>query len=105
MFDLKWFKENLENILIEKYKKELKENKIMTEIINKKVEDSLKIVTQKLKDKLLIELDKYFPISQNNSNNKIPQVKKNYSNVNQNYNNGNNLQYDEDFNFMNIKIF
>ena len=64
MFDLKWFKENLENILIEKYKKELKENKIMTEIINKKVEDSLKIVTQKLKDKLLIELDKYFPISQ-----------------------------------------
>ncbi len=77
----------------------------MTEIINKKVEDSLKIVTQKLKDKLLIELDKYFPISQNNSNNKIPQVKKNYSSVNQNYNNGNNLQYDEDFNFMNIKIF
>ncbi len=75
MFDLKWFKENLENILIEKYKKELKENKIMTEIINKKVEDSLKIVTQKLKDKWLIELDKYFPISQNNSNNKPLQGK------------------------------
>ena len=47
----------------------------MTEIINKKAEDSLKSVTQKLKDKLLIELDKYFPISQNNSNNKPLQGK------------------------------
>ena len=44
MFDLKWFKENLENILIEKYKKELKDNKIMIDIINKKVEDSLKLL-------------------------------------------------------------
>ena len=58
-----------------------------------------------MKDKWLIELDKYFPISQNNSNNKIPQVKKNYSNVNQNYNDGNKLQYDEDFILVNIKIF
>ena len=33
MYDLKLFKENLENILIKKYKKELKDNKIMTEII------------------------------------------------------------------------
>ena len=44
MFDLKWFKENLENILIEKYKKELKDNKIMIDIINKKVEDFLKLL-------------------------------------------------------------
>ena len=36
-FILKLFKDNLENILIKKYKKELKENKVMIEIINKKV--------------------------------------------------------------------
>ena len=35
-----------------------------------------------MKDKLLIELNKYFPLSQNNSNNKNPQ-ENNYSNVNQ----------------------
>ena len=35
-----------------------------------------------MKDKLLIELNKSFPLSQNNSNNKNPQ-ENNYSNVNQ----------------------
>ena len=96
---LKLFKENVERILIENYKKELKENKRMTEIINKKAEDSLKLVTKKLKDKLLIELNKYFPSENIPNNNRIKQQNP-YENVNQNNNNnnGNNIQYD-DFNF------
>lgn len=53
--------DNLENILIEIYQKELKENEPMTKIINAKAENSLKFVTQQLKSKLLEDLEKYFP--------------------------------------------
>ena len=58
---LKLFKENLQNILIDNYKKELKENEEMTKIINEKAEFSLKFVTNKLKNDLLEEIDKYYP--------------------------------------------
>ena len=58
---IKLFMDNLENILIEIYQKELKENEAMTKIINAKAENSLKFVTQQLKSKLLEDLEKYFP--------------------------------------------
>jgi hypothetical protein len=58
---LKLFMNNLKNILIDNYKKELKENEEMTKIINEKAENSLKFVTQKLKERLMEDLDKYYP--------------------------------------------
>ena len=61
---IKLFMDNLENILIENYQKELKENEAMTKIINAKAENSLRYVTQQLKTKLLEDLEKYFPKNQ-----------------------------------------
>ena len=58
---IKLYFDNLKNILIENYEKELKENEAMTKIINEKAENSLKFVTQHLKEKLLNDLEKYFP--------------------------------------------
>ena len=58
---IKLFMNNLKNILINEYQKELKENEAMTKIINEKAENSLKYITQKLKEKLLVDLEKYFP--------------------------------------------
>ena len=58
---LKLFKTNLQNILIDNYKKELEENKEMIQIINEKAEYSLKYVCSELKSKLIKELDKYYP--------------------------------------------
>ena len=103
---LKLFQDNLENILIQNYKKELKENKKMTEIINKKAEESLKNVTQKLKEKLLIELNKFFPSSDNITNNVNHNTNENANlNINSLQNahppeptNENVIRYD-DFNF------
>ena len=68
---LKLFMINLKNILIDNYQKELKENEEMKKIINEKAECSLKYVTQNLKEKLLIELNKYFrePIKENKNQN------------------------------------
>ena len=60
---LKLFMNYLKDILIENYRKELKENKEMEKIINDKAESSLKSVTQYLKKKLIENLDKYFPKS------------------------------------------
>jgi len=60
---LKLFMNNLKDILIENYRKELKENKEMEKIINDKAESSLKSVTQYLKKKLIENVDKYFPKS------------------------------------------
>ena len=57
---LKLFKTNLQNILINNYKKELEENEEMIEIINKKAESSLKYVCSQLKSKLIEELNKYY---------------------------------------------
>jgi len=57
---LKLFMNNLKNQLIDYYKKELKENEKMREIINKKAEDSLKYITQKLHESLLKELKENF---------------------------------------------
>ena len=57
---LKLFKNNLKNQLIDYYKKELQENGKMQQIINKKAEDSLKNITQKLQESLLKELNEHF---------------------------------------------
>ena len=57
---LKLFMNNLKKQLIDYYKKELKENEKMREIINKKAEDSLKYITQKLHESLLKELNRNF---------------------------------------------
>ena len=51
---------NLKRILKNKYKKELKENEEMKKIIYSKTKISLKSITERLKEKLLLELDKYF---------------------------------------------
>lgn len=52
------FKNNLKKILFNKYQNYITEKK---KIISEKAENSLKNITMKLKEKLLIELDKYFP--------------------------------------------
>ena len=70
----KLFMNNLKNILIQNYQKELKENEIMAKVINQKAEYSLKYVTQKLKENLLKDLEKYFPKDERkdiNGNNEI----------------------------------
>ena len=51
----------LKSNLIENYNKEILQNQDIQKIINSKAEDSLKSVTERLKEKLLRELDKYFP--------------------------------------------
>ena len=71
--------DNLENILIEKYQKELKENEAMTKIINEKAENSLKFVTQRLKEKLLEELEKYFPKNKEKETNEFNDIKNNFN--------------------------
>ena len=57
---LKLFMNNLKNQIIDYYKKELQENGKMQQIINKKAEDSLKNITQKLQESLLKELNEHF---------------------------------------------
>ena len=57
---LKLFMNNLKKILISYYQKELKENEKMQKIINKKAEDSLKNISQKLQQSLLKELNENF---------------------------------------------
>lgn len=52
------FKGNLQNILEGHFKRVIKENE---KIISQKAEASLKNVTKRLKDKLLNELDEYYP--------------------------------------------
>ena len=54
---LKLFMNNLKEILISNYQKELKENEMVQKIINQKAEDSLKNITDKLKQNLILELD------------------------------------------------
>ena len=65
---LKLFMTNLKNILILNYKKELKENEIIQKIINQKAEDSLRSITQKLKENLVNELDIYIREKQKKEN-------------------------------------
>ena len=55
------FMDILKSNLIENYNKEILQNQDIQKIINSKAEDSLKSVTERLKEKLLRELDKYFP--------------------------------------------
>ena len=76
---IKLFMDNLENILIEKYQKELKENEAMTKIINEKAESSLKFVTQQLKEKLLKDLEKYFPKNKETETNEFNDIKNNFN--------------------------
>ena len=52
---LKLFMNNLKNILNTIYQKELKENESISKLINQKAEDSLKIITEKLKEDLIID--------------------------------------------------
>ena len=66
---IKIFMHNLKHILINEYQKELKENEAMTKIINEKAESSLKYVTHQLKEKLLVDLKKYFPQKEEIKNN------------------------------------
>ena len=54
---LKLFMNNLKEILISNYQKELKENELIQKIINQKAENSLKSITDKLKQNLILELD------------------------------------------------
>jgi len=56
---IKLFMNNLKNILISNYQNELKVNEI-TKKINQRAEDSLKSITEKLKEHLIIELNNYF---------------------------------------------
>lgn len=67
---LKLFMKNLNQILTMNYKKELKENEIIQKIINQKAEDSLKNITQKLKQNLIIELDNCMKEKEQNLKNK-----------------------------------
>jgi len=56
---LKLFMNNLKDILISNYQKELKENEFVQKIINQKAENSLKSITEKLKQNLILELDSF----------------------------------------------
>ena len=58
----------MQKILEENFKKVIKENE---KSISQKAKESLKIVTQRLKNKLLQELDMYYP-KENPKNNIIP---------------------------------
>ncbi len=66
---LKLFMNNLKNILNTIYQKELKENESISKLINQKAEDSLKIITEKLKEDLIIELEKYVKVQDNKNEN------------------------------------
>ena len=74
---IKLYFDNLKNILIENYQKELKENEAMTKIINEKAENSLKFVTQQLKEQLLKDLEKYFPKEEKKIENAVNDFKNN----------------------------
>ena len=73
------FMDDLKIILIENYQKELKENEAMTKIINEKAENSLKLVTQQLKEKLLKDLEQYFPKNEEKNDIGINEIKNNFS--------------------------
>ena len=77
---LKLFMTNLKNTLINYYKKELKENEMMKEIINKKAEESLKYITQKLNENLLKELNENF--STKNEDKQEKKVKNEFNEIN-----------------------
>ena len=77
---LKLFMTNLKNSLIDYYKKELKENETMKEIINKKAEDSLKYITEKLNENLLKELNENF--LEKNENKQEKKVKNEFNEIN-----------------------
>ena len=51
----------------------------MVKIINQKAENSLKYVTQKLKDGLLKDLDKYFPKETEKKTNEENELKNDFS--------------------------
>ena len=79
---LKLFMTNLKNTLIDNYKKELKENEIMKKIINKKAEDSLKYITQKLHESLIKELNENFNDNNNEKIEEKKEVKNEFNDVN-----------------------
>ena len=76
---------NLKNTLIDNYKKELKENEIMKKIINKKAEDSLKYITQKLHESLIKELNENFNDNNNEKIEEKKEVKNEFNDVNMDY--------------------
>ena len=75
---IKLFMDNLKNILIDNYQKELKTNEEMTKIINDKAEKSLKFITQHLKEKLLKDFEKYFPKAEETDGNVVDDIKNNF---------------------------
>jgi len=84
----------LKQKLLKNYNDEILSNQDIQKVINSKAEDSLKSVTERLKEKLIIELDKYFP--------KFPEkeeIKKNEAINNNSNNNNNNDLIDFNLNF------
>jgi hypothetical protein len=55
----------LKDRLLKKYNEEILENKEIQKLINSKAEESLKTTTNRLREKLINELDKYFPNQKN----------------------------------------
>ena len=83
---LKLFMNNLKEILTMNYKKELKENEIIQKIINQKAEDSLKNITQKLKEDLIKELDNFIREKEEEKNKQKNKVKNEFDNIQVDFN-------------------
>ena len=92
---LKLFMNNLSDIFIINIQKELKENENVQKIIREKAENSLKTITEKLKENLILELDEVMK-EKREENNKIEN-----ENNDEDNNEDNNKDNDEeiDFNF------
>ena len=86
---LKLFMNNLKDILISNYQKELKENEVVQKIINQKAENSLKNITEKLKQNLILELDNFIK-EKHEINNKLKMKKNEFDNFD---------NFDDDFKF------
>ena len=80
---------NLNDIFIINIQKELKENENVQKIIREKAENSLKTITEKLKENLILELDEVMK-EKREENNKIE---------NQNNNEDNNEDNNEEIDF------
>ena len=83
---LKLFMTNLKKILVSNYKKELQENEIIQKIINQKAEDSLKSITQQLKENLINELDNYIREKQEKENIEKKQKNNEFENIDVDFN-------------------
>ena len=71
--------------LLKNYREEILENKEIQKIINSKAEDSLKSITERLKSKLLVELEKYFPNQEEDKKNEMVNEKNDIVDFNINF--------------------